>query len=393
MKFPMSARELVEAVREALDQQTDEIGDSMRTKYLPDMVGVVLTKDPEIREAISGEPKLDLSELSDRIGIMLWSHPSSGAGYRYKEVFQKAGYSDKSAEIIATRLMNLSRFPLSVVTNLRHYRSAIIAVGNLVDPNALRDRYLSIHGAFSAHLDKFREEWPRKSKELGTRVLRSQNDLTTWLSDIEIFYAEVHLNYMIARRGSNQRGIETETPNGARAMAKAFTRRFGRFCNEEIDVFELGGRYTTGEDSISKQYDDLRELFSKSPTSIYEKLDEEFKRRQPRIRPVRTELFRNNETVQMGRFANKMSAYEFYLGHTLNLDGRELLIRATTDKLSSPLVNQFLKLFQLQMELDPNMKRFEATSSLQGETIYVALDQPRQEDSKYLKKFFAAYSK
>ena len=95
----------------------------------------------------------------------------------------------------------------------------------------------------------------------------------------------------------------------------------------------------------------------------------------------------------MGRFANKMSAYEFYLGHTLNLDGRELLIRATTDKISTSLVNQFLKLFQLQMELDPNMKRFEATSSLQGETIYVALDQPRQEDSKYLKKFFAAYSK
>ena len=99
-----------------------------------------------------------------------------------------------------------------------------------------------------------------------------------------------------------------------------------------------------------------------------------------------------SERLKVSRLGRR-SPFESGLTHRLVLDGRELEIKADSDKLSPKLIENFLQLFTLQLELNPEMKRFEGSTSLNGHAISLSLDKPSSKDLSYLKKFLNGFIK
>ena len=385
MKFPITALALANLAQERLEQQGETVRSQMVGDYLPRTVDVILSRQEDCRQIIKSWDSETAVRIINSAAQALWSNPGSMGGLQIERQLIANGVSREDADTLATNIIKYSRYSMSVVNSLRHYKSAVSGVRDIIEPIQFRERYLS-SPSLPAELQSV---WPPKAEEFGAELFKNAGDITEWLTRIESFIAEVTSASNWARR----RVLQEQDPNGWRkvssmniSMAKAYTRRYGRFLMQEFKEINFGGRYVPiskkRNETILEELSKLKSKLFSDDKTVFKLFEEDYDERSHRI----TSLASISSRPAFRRNSSDFSYFENYISNQFKLEGRDLTVRSKPEKVSSDLINQMYKLFLTQLEIEPNMGRFESKAERDGQSLVVELDQPKKSDAAKLKQ-------
>jgi hypothetical protein len=291
----------------------------------------------------------------------------------------------EDADTLATNLIKYSRYSMSVVNSLRHYRTAIMVVRDIIDPVKFRERYLGS----PALPEKLLATWPSRSDEFGQHLFEEPSKIPGWLAKLEDFIAEV----TTASNWAKRRPLQEQDPNGWEkissvniSMSKAYTRRYGRFLTQEYKNLKFGGRYVPSSrsriKSINEELDELRKKLAEDDKVVFKLFENDYEVRSHRI----TSLSNLSSRPVFKRNTSDFSYFENFISNQVKLGSRDLMVRSRSEKVSSELINQMYKLFIAQLELDPTLERFSNRAEREGQTLVVELDKPQLSDAVKIKK-------
>jgi hypothetical protein len=324
--------------------------------------------------------------MIDNSAQALWSNPGSMGGLQIERLLIANGINREDADTLATNIVRYSRYSMSVVNSLRHYKSAVSGVRDIIEPKQFRERYL----ASPALPTELQATWPPKAEAFGREDFLDSGKISDWLSRIEIFIAEVNTASSWAKR----RLLQEQDPNGwkkttsmSTSMAKAYTRRYGRFLMQEFKEIKFGGRYVPSSrsriESIKTELDDLKDKLFQDDRTVFKLFEEDYGERSFRI----TSLSRPPSRSISSRDLSQQSFFEAYITNQFKLGGRDLTVKSSQERISPALIEQMYKLFKTQLELEPKLSKFEGTVAREGQILTVDLAEPAINDASKLKKF------
>lgn len=376
IEFPIRAADLAERAMGRMQFRLDEAEARLVEDLLPKSVRIILAQDPDCVEVLKSRKNLDLSRAVDLIAFTLWSQPGSLGGSRIEQLFISIGFDEREADLLATAIVRYSRYTMAIVNLLRHYKSSISAVHNMIDPARLGDRYLDYPGI----PPEKHTEWRNHQDKLAVEELEDPEQLERWLSQFESFMAEI-----ISHRAINRprKGAETDLSSTRLRMdmgvptAKAYIRRFGRFLVQEFPVVALTGRYavSTREDeaAISTQLDNLAAELANPEKQVFEVFKSYYDERNRRMTAMA-------ERSANRRFPARRQGYEEYIERQLMLSGRKLAIKSHPAEVSKFMVDQVLNLLAAQLEADGKIPEFEGKITLGGEILILEIEKPSRSD-------------
>lgn len=378
IEFPISARTLTERAAQAVEGHLSELETQMLDTFLPRSVEVILAHEPKCRAILLKGKPAGYQELPKKIGQIFWSHPGTMGGQKIEMLFLETGFDHDQADELATKVYKYSRYTMSLVNNLRMIRSAIVGINEVIDPAALTERFAGTEVMGFDELIK----WQETAKSLGDEKLKNTKDIEKWLLKVENQIAEV----TTASTWTRRKNLQLQDPNGwkkpslmSRSMAKAFSRRFGQFIRQEFELMELSGRYATREDSFKTELQTLKKVFNGSDSDIFEHLQQDYDSRQNRIKAASRPSSRN--------FAKRSSStMENYISNVLQLDGREVIVKNSSEKISPLLVGQMAKLFKAQMMFGEKTPRFLGRAEQNEQQLILEVEKPTKSDISKIKK-------
>ena len=384
--FPISSIELVNKAYERVIEQAETVKSQLVSSYLPQTVEVILSRQPECRNLVRG--RQDLEAISSDLGKILWSQPGSMGGVHIERNLIDWGFDTNAADVLATNVIQFSRYSMAVVNHLRHIRSAVTSLRDVLVPQLARERFFTRAEVASA-LEK---EWLAYIEKLGARVLEDADDLALWLDDLSIVIATLlraKNDKKLNVSPSDLYTLANEKVNlglGPLSMAQAYTRRFGRFVASEFNIEDLGGRYEAKEDSILDELTKLKLELSGDDEAVFALFSADFEKRKSRIkvstRPPASRSFPRND--------KDFSYFENYLSNHLQIDNREVVIRNSSPKISPALIEQITKIFKAQMMVESKMDRFRGKAALDGEELILEVERPSSDDVPKLKRLLKA---
>ena len=381
--FPIDALTLVNRAYERVFEQSETVKQQLVSAYLPQTVEVILSRQPECREIVKGRP--GLQKLCEELGQILWSHPGSMGGVRVERTLIDAGFSADEADVLATNVIQYSRYSMAVVNHLRHVRSAITGLRDVLVLQMARVRFFS-QSELHPELEL---DWFAYIEKLGARVLEDAEDLTEWLDDMSIVLATL-------LRAKNQKILKTSPSElasfsnekikfglGPLSIAQAYTRRFGRFVRQEFNIEDLGGRYETREESILDELAKLKNDLSGDDKHVFELFSEDYDKRKSRIK-VST---RPPASRALSNQGISSSYFEKMISNHLRIDNRELIVRNSSGKISHDLIDQMYKLYVTQLKVEPNLEKFIGKTIANGQFLEVEFHDPAAKDAAKLKRY------
>lgn len=385
MKFPITALALAELAQERLEQQSEAVRSEMVGNLLPRTVEVILARQPECRQIVKSWDSETAIRLINNAAQALWSHPGTMGGLQIEKQLIANGVSREDADTLATKIVAFSRYTMAVVNSLRHYRSAVSGIRDVIEPIQFRERYM----ATSNLPEHVQSEWPKIAEDFGQEVFKNSGDITEWLSRLEGFIAQVTTASNWARRKQlqeqNPEGWKTPTSMNL-SMAKAYTRRYGRFLMQEFKEINFGGRYVPSSrsrsNSVLEELSELKLNLKGDDKSVFKLFEDDYEERSHRITSLRSIAGRPS----LFRESRESSFFENYISNQFKLDGRDLTVRTKSEKVSPDLINQMYKLFIAQLEIEPNMGKFESRAERDGQSLIVEIDHPKKSDATKLKK-------
>ncbi len=389
MKFPITALELANLAQDRLDKQSELVQKQMVDDLLPRTVEVILARQDDCRRISKSWDSATAKRIIDNSAQALWSNPGSMGGLQIERQLVANGINREDADTLATNIVKYSRYSMSVVNSLRHYKSALSGVRDIIEPNQFRERYL----ANPALPPMLQEVWPPKAEAFGREEFADSGKISDWLSRIEVVIAEVNSASTWARRRILQeqdpQGWKRVTPMNT-SIAKAYTRRYGRFLMQEFAEIKFGGRYVPSSrsriESIRIELEDLKEKLSGDDRAVFKIFQEDYEDRSLRI----TSLTRPPSRSASMRELSQQSFIEAYITNKFKLEGRDLTVRTSHEKIAPNLVEQMYKLFKTQLDLEPNLSDFAGTVARDGQILTVELDSPKSKDAAKIKKFLTS---
>lgn len=380
--FPILAGEIASAAEARLQNQSRSAETLMVEKLLPRTVQIIWSQDKDCRNLTKQIPAADRERVFGLIGQTLWSQPGTFGGQRIEQMLIGLGLPVDDADKVASNVLKYSRYSMSVVNLVRHYRSAVSSVFDILSMDRFETRYLNQPGIENDLLSK----WQQEIKDLGSTELKNSADLDYWLKELEDFMAEVLSARAAARKrpagaidlSSNERRVDF-----GRSTAMAYVRRYGRFLTQEFDQVNLSGRYAQStrpeEASILIQLGNLELELKKPDAEAFEKFAAYYELRNRRMASAKDRLTR-------GAFPARRQGYEDYFVNQLKLEGRELTIQNYPEKVSKDLTEQLIRMLDAQLEIDSKSSLFEGKVSRDGQTLWVNLERPNQKDVSKLKQ-------
>lgn len=385
LKFPLSARALANLANDRIAEYDQTMGRELRSYYLPKAIKTIFNQSPVIARALKNLSPKNLDDLVEEISQILWSSPGSLGGLKIERLFMGQGITELEADAFATEVIHLSRFPLSDINFYRQVRNAVSRVSTLIDPNLYSHNFFNRFELPSKYIEK----WNSLSSELGAEKFNKPIEIANWLEKVGVFSSTLIIVNNELRKGGSPDNAVRNAENKARetSVSGALTRRYGRFLFTEFSNLDgMGDRYQRKNDSLSSEFKKLKREFGKPEPELYAALKDYYEKLNARFFTLTSERLKEAKT-------GKQSSYENVLSHKLSLEGRDLEIKADSSDLSPKLIDNFLQLFKLQLEIDPNMKRYEGTTSLNGQSLSISLEKPSPKDYTYLRKFLDAFSK
>ena len=382
ISFPIKALTLAQAAVEAVETQFKELEKQMLETFLPRTVEVILAHEAECRDLLKKKQPKGYTELPEKIGQILWSHPGRMGAMKIERLFFDLGFDDKEADLLATKVYQYSRYTFSLVNSLRMRRSAVQAIRDAIEPAKMQERYLDRTESWA---DKY-AEWIDHSMKLGIEPIDNDLHLDLWLGHVETFISTISY----ARSWERDRKIQNEDPNRiaksnsmSRVMATAFTRRFGQFLRTEFGLLSKIPRYKSKEVTFEKEIKQYKKKFDADDAQILEHMQADYNLRQNRIKVASTSSDR--------KLSNKSTSYfEKYISNVLQIDDREVLIKNSSEKVSPELIDQMYKLFIAQLTINSNQAKFVGKSTRDNQTLIVELANPTKSDAPKLKKLLKA---
>ena len=380
--FPVKAIDLVEMAFKRVNEQSSTIKDQLVDPYLPQTVEVILARQSDCRQIV--KDRSNLNELTKDLGKILWSHPGSMGGVKIERAFIDWGFSTDEADVLATNIVRYSRYVMSVVNHLRHVRSAVTGIRDVLVFQQSRERFFG-QNELPEWLEK---EWFDYIKSLANRNLKDAADLSQWLSDIEIV-----ITTLLRARSKRVLDISPSELNSIKSsergmgIAQAYTRRFGRYIKQEFKVKDLGGRYATKDKSILDEFADLKQKLAGDGKEVFALLSEEYESRKNRIKvSITPPASRLRESEKSSR----KSFFEEFISNRIKIDDREIIVRYTSEKMNTEIINQMYKLFQINLQQNPKLKRFEGKAERDGQMLIVELQEPEAKDANKIKNILSA---
>lgn len=382
--FPISALALTRAAAARLESQTEEAQQRMVKDLLPRTVSVILTQQQECRSALKGLSTDEMERLIRGISQILWSQPGSIGGARIEQLLIGVGLNREAADQVATEVYKYSRHSIAIINLIRHYKSAINGVHDMVDPIRFTERFMRTPGLSPSELSK----WPEQVTSFGDRIFRNSSDIVEWLNECEWFITEVFSASSKAREKEPQKTDVLswqDLEKSRSAVAMAYTRRYGRFVTQEFPSIALSGRYLPSSRSESESINDQlarleMELFG-DDRKVFRLLEEFYEKNSNRIMSLK----RPTPSFRSARNATDFT-YTDQLTNTLKFDGRNLTIKHYPEQISRGLIDQLIRVFDAQLEVESRMPIFESTVSKYGQTLSIELETPAIVDSAKLKK-------
>jgi hypothetical protein len=170
-------------------------------------------------------------------------------------------------------------------------------------------------------------------------------------------------------------------------MAKAYTRRYGRFLTQEFEEINLKGRYVPSSrsriESIRVELENLKAKLRGDDQAVFKLFEDDYKERSFRI----PSLSRPPSRQTSSRGLSQQSFFEAYITNQFKLGGRDLIVKSSQERISPALIDQMYKLFKTQLELEPKLSKFEGIAARDGQTLVVELNEPSFRDAKSIRKF------
>lgn len=382
--FPISALALARSASDRLENQTEAAQQRMVKDLLPRTVSVILTQQQHCRSALKGLSSDEMERLIRGICQILWSQPGSIGGTRIEQLLIGVGLDPEIADEVATYVYKYSRHSVSIINLIRHYKSAINGVSDMVDPIRFNERFMRMPGLSPTELSK----WPEQVTDFGDRVFKNSSDVAEWLNECELFITEVISASSKARKKEPQKTDVLswqELEKARSSVAMAYTRRYGRFITQEFPAITLSGRYLpssrSDSDSIIEQLERLEMELTGDDRKVFGLLEEFYEKNSNRI----VSLKRPSSSLRLARNATDFT-YTDQLINTLKFDGKNLTIKHYPEQISGGLIDQLIRVFDAQLEVESRLPIFESSVSKDGQTLSIELENPAMRDSSNLRK-------
>lgn len=378
IKLPLKAMDLVDAAKEQHRQESREVEKQMLEVILPRTIKVLFKYDEDCQAMAKRYSNLESEDFEREVSQNLWSYPGTSGVSRIRAELRILGLSEEDSDTVAQAILNYTRYPMSIVNYMRHVRSSINGIGNVFYGPKAPDSVLQDLGYSKAKLSG----WVASSNSLNTARINDEKDFYKWLEAVELHMRQfmpmqMHINHVLSGRTT---AADRSTPNQMMlALPRAYARRFGNYVASHAK-FDSTDNSTRGLGStVSDEFAKLLELYSRPDKDIYQALVKDFQRRANRISAV--------ATGPIQRSNRRSSVFEKFIEQSLNINGKKVEIRTSSSKLSSELVNKFMKSLLLQFDLNPDQKVLSTRLNIGNEAIEVEVEKPAKSDLKKIQSF------
>ncbi len=378
IKLPLTANELVDAAKAQHRHESREVEKQMLEFILPRTINVVFKYDEDCRDIAKRYPALDSEEFEREVSQNLWSYPGSSGVSRIRASVRLLGLSDEESDTVAQAILNYTRYPMSIVNYMRHVRSSINSISNVFYGPKAPDSVLQGLGYSKAKLSG----WVASSNSLNTVTIRSEEDFHRWLESVEhhmrqFMPMQMHINNVLTGRTT---ALDKPSPDRVMlGLPRAYVRRFGNYVAAHAKFSSTDNSSRGLGSTVSDEFAKLLKLYDKPDKEIFEELVKDFQRRANRISAI--------ATGPIQRPTRRASVFEKFIEQSLNINGKKVEIRTSSQKLSNDLVKQFMKSLWLQFELNPDQALLTSRLNVGNEAIEVEVEKPAKSDLKKVQSF------
>jgi hypothetical protein len=163
------------------------------------------------------------------------------------------------------------------------------------------------------------------------------------------------------------------------SLVRAYVRRFGNYVAAHSGLTHQSTRTDGAAATVKDEFEKLMKTFTKDKKEIFEVLEADFQARARRI----SASVRRPTLNQRPKSPTSLSGIE----QNLNINGKKVEIRTSKASLPNSLVEQFIKSFNLQYNLDPNQPMISSRMLADGEFIEVEVERPEKSDMRKIQAF------
>lgn len=376
IQLPISGTQLIDAAQSELERESEEVKDGLIGKVLPQAINAIFEHDQGLKEILRTHRDLKSQDLVGDIAQTLWSYPGSLGAARVQDIFMRLGFITADAAKLAESVVNLTKYPMSIVNYSRHIGSSIRSIRRAADGPKASNLRISELGLS----EEFINAWNESSKTLRETSIRDDEGFNFWLESIEdhlMKYLPVQINANRARAGLPI-GASTPPPGGF-SMPRAYVRRFGNYIQANSSLTLRNTRTELLGATVTNEYEKILSQFNQSSKSIYELLLEDFNRRSRRLSASASRHLENSRSAPQRSRAG--------IEQSLNINGKRVEIRSSSAHLSNSLIEGFIKSFNLQHNLSPDEAVLSTRFMIDGEFIEVEAERPAKVDLKKIQTF------
>ncbi len=378
IKLPLVAKDLVEAAQAQLNEESEQVRAAMIDSILPKAIDSIFTFDTKSRELIQGKAKIDIASLIPEITQTLWSYPGSFGASRICKTLELEGFTPDEADQLTESILNYTRYPMSIVNFMRHLGSSINSVRNIWNEPRVSETVLSELGYATDILPG----WYSSIKSVDVATIRDDQTFRSWLQLVEDHLRTYMAMQVRINRYTSGRPIPPldDRPRLAESsLVRAYVRRFGNYVAAHAGLTHQSTRTDGAAATVKDEYEKLLKTFTQGKKEIFEVLEADFQARSRRI----SASVRRPSLNQRPRPLSSQSGIE----QNLNINGKKVEIRTSKASLPNSLVEQFIKSFNLQYNLDPNQPVISSRMLADGDFIEVEVERPEKSDMRKIQAF------
>jgi hypothetical protein len=378
IKLPLVAKDLVEAAQAQLNEESEQVRAAMIDSILPKAIDSIFTFDAKSRELIQGKAKIDIASLIPEITQTLWSYPGSFGASRICKTLELEGFTPDEADQLTESILNYTRYPMSIVNFMRHLGSSINSVRNIWNEPRVSETVLSELGYATDILPG----WYSSIKSVDVATIRDDQTFRSWLQLVEDHLRTYMAMQVRINRYTSGRPIPPldDRPRLAESsLVRAYVRRFGNYVAAHAGLTHQSTRTDGAAATVKDEYEKLLKTFTQGKKEIFEVLEADFQARSRRI----SASVRRPSLNQRPKPLSSQSGIE----QNLNINGKKVEIRTSKASLPNSLVEQFIKSFNLQYNLDPNQPVISSRMLADGDFIEVEVERPEKSDMRKIQAF------
>ncbi len=379
------------ATKRYVETAYNEVRSELEWSYLPSAILAIWGESPLSASDRKASMSAQLEGLRDICQIIA-TFPGSTAVRKIHEVLVRtdAMANSHNEKAMAEEFFNLTIYYVRVQNFARHMKTS---VNNHLRALGIDPRSESTFSSYETSLFEM-EQIGKIATALKQQTLNNADEVNTWADNVAALLVSTNENertrrsqtsgdYSFMQAGSRTRGLV------ASGGLVSYKLRFKQAIAATLGI-DLNMPDTKLERTITKSISDQLKALGELPSSsspLYKKLVE--------LQPQRISKSKSNSSnflweLKTDRNENpKKNLHK----HVLQLDGRNLIIEASSQAYTTELIDGIMKTVSIQMELNPTAKELLATFESKDQLIRITLEKPQRVDQRKIAQVLAQLAK